>query len=139
MKLKRLVSDRFEILACMDDGSCPTEDFLQTGEETTVALREGLLEMLKVVAANGFASRAVPVAWTHEVNKKNKIFEFIKGPLRLFYFKGNGNQIVICTSGTRKSGRKADKGLVAQAVGFKKQYEQAVQSRSLIVEEDDEN
>lgn len=54
----------------------------------------------------------------HEVNKKEAIYEFIKGRLRVFcYFTGDGG--VVLTNGTLKQGQKVDSAAVADAIRAK--------------------
>lgn len=136
MKLKALYAAEYEVVAVVgDDGSCTVEEFLRTGEATTKASREGLAQMLRTVARIGL--QEVPAAWSHEANKKEQVYEFRKGPLRLFYFKGQGRQIAVCTLGVRKTGSKADKGAVAKAAACRKEDFAAVQANALEVIEDE--
>lgn len=138
MQLKTLYAAEYEVVAIVDDGGlCAAEQFLSTGEETTRASREGLAQMLRTVARMGLQD--VPAAWSHEANKRDQVYEFRKGALRLFYFKGQGRQIAVCTTGVRKSGNKADKGAVAKAAAYRKEYFAAVQSNTLeVIEDEDE-
>lgn len=119
----------------MDGETCPAETFIVCGEKSTAAARAGLLEMMGHVADKGL--RDVPSGWFHEADKANGIYEFIKGPLRLFFFKGNGRDIAICTSGVRKSGQKADKASVTRAVDLKKDYTAALANKTYEVVEDE--
>lgn len=136
MKLKILFEGRFKIVAIMEGDTCPAETFLLDGEEDTAAYRTGLTQMLEYVAENGLA--AASHAWLHEANKRDQIFEFIKGPLRLFFFKGSDGQIAVCTSGVRKKGQKADKHAVARAVTLRTEYLAAHTDHSLeIIHEED--
>lgn len=137
MLLKLLFEDVFSVVATTHDGSCSTEAFLNSGEATTKAAREGLYEMLKHVAERGL--EGVPAAWVHEANKKESIYEFIKGPLRLFFFKGKDGQVVVCTDGVRKKGKKADRKSVKKAVALRKEYLEAVDNGTLDLVEDDES
>lgn len=120
----------------MDGEECPSEDFLYNGEATTEATRSGMIEILKYVAENGLSNTS---AWVHEANKKHGIYEFTKGKLRLFFFKGNNDQISICTTGTRKTQRKADKASVNKAIEYQKEYIDATTNNTIILIEDDEN
>lgn len=108
----------------MDGKNCPVLDFLTVGEASTSSVRAGLIEMLTHVAENGL--QGAPSKWFHEADKASGIFEFIKGPLRLFFFKGNGRDIAVCTIGVRKSGQKADGLVVKASVRWKKDYVSAV-------------
>jgi hypothetical protein len=135
MKVKVLAEDNFRIVAVMDGAECPAETFLQEGEKSTEAARFGLLEIIGHVAEKGL--NAVPSGWFHEADKEKGIYEFIKGPLRLFFFKGNGKDIAICTSGVRKSGQKPDKSSVKKAAGLKKCYAAALANKTYEVVEDE--
>lgn len=108
----------------MNGDACPVDDFIQKGEATTLAARNGLTKILEYVAESGLQN--TPVAWVHEVNKQHGIYEFIKGPMRLLFFKGNGKDIAICTSGVRKNGQKVDKSAVKASIELKKNYVAAV-------------
>jgi hypothetical protein len=137
LKLKVLAEGEYEIVAVMDGDACPAEAFLTEGPSDTYATRAGLVEMLKEVAQSGF--HGVPGKWCHEANKKEQVYEFIKGPLRLFYFKGSGKQIAVCTGGARKKGNKADAGAVAFAAGMRKAYFKAVKENTLEIVSDEED
>ena len=116
MKLKVLFEDRFRILAVMDGDGCPVEAFLDDDEPACT----GLLHMLEVVAELGL--EGVSSKWFHEVSKADKISEFIKGNLRLFFFKGRGRDIAVCVECRMKKGQKADKGAVARAASTRARY-----------------
>lgn len=133
MKVKVLYSEQYEIVAVMDGETCPTEDFLENGEATTQASREGLAIILQHIAENGLNG----AAWVHEANKQEGIYEFTKGKLRLFFFKGANNQIAVCTTGIIKKQQKADKQSVNKAIGYKKEYSQAIETNSITVVEDE--
>ncbi len=135
MYIKSLADDKYEVVAVVVNGDCPVEQFLTDGEASTEAARSALLQMLYKVAE--FGLQTVPYKWSHEVNKREQIYEFIKGPLRLFYFKGEGRQIAVCTSGVRKSAQKADKAAVARAVKMRAAYFEAVQNKTLEVLSDE--
>ena len=120
----------------MVNEDCPTEIFLTMGEESTRAAREGLLTMLETVAEKGL--HGVSSKWIHEANKKDEIYEFVKGPLRLFFFKGTDGQIAVCTSGVRKTTQKADKSLVNKAAEMHKAYFSAIAGNKLEVVDDED-
>ena len=129
MKVKGLADDKYQVVAVMENGNCATELFLADGEASTKSARTGLVQMLERVAELGLQN--VPNAWLHEVNKPGQIYEFIKGPLRLFFFKGEGRQIAVCTTGVRKSGQKTDKASVVRAVKLRMDYFTAVKNKTL--------
>lgn len=134
MNVKSIIRSKFHIVAVMDGDECPAEIFLFSDDVATVALRENLFGMLRHLASSGFAN--CPSAWTHEASKQEKIFEFIKGDIRLFYFKGAGNQIAVCTTAKMKNSKKADKPSVERASKWRKQYEKAYKDETLTVIEE---
>lgn len=136
MRLKLLFGDNYQVVGVMDGDACETETFLNTGEETTRASREGLLQILRHIANHGLQNS--PTVWVREANKKERIYEFRKGDLRLFFFKGDGNQIAVCTSGVLKKGQKADKAAVNKAAALRKTYIAAVESQTIEVIEDED-
>ncbi len=115
----------------MDGDECPAVDFLLNGEAETESNRQGLVEMIDFVAENGLD--AAPVKWIHEADKQKKIYEFIKGSLRLFFFRGKNGQIAVCTTGIRKSGQKADKSSVNKAAEYRNSYLSAYEGNTLRV------
>lgn len=131
MKVKELAVAQFRIVAIMEGEACPAEDFLTQGEAAYEANRDGLLVMLKHAAQNGLDS--LPAKWSHEVDKNDAIYEFIKGKLRLFFFKGTNGQIAVCTSGVIKKTKKVDKGEVDAAARHRAAYFQAVAEGTLQV------
>lgn len=120
VQVKLLAADNYNIVAVMDGDICIVEDFLVNGEATTLAARQGFTQILEYVAEHGLQKASS--AWLHEVDKANGIYEFIKGSLRLFFFKGNGKDIAICTVGGRKKGSKVDKFAVNSSIVWQRKY-----------------
>jgi hypothetical protein len=137
LKVKILFEAQFKIVATMDGENCPAEQFLLDGEDATEAARTGLVQILEFLAENGLGKASH--AWLHEANKEEQIYEFIKGPLRLFFFKGNDGHIAVCTQGVRKNGKKADKAAVAHAADLRSKYESAHKQHTLEIIEDEED
>jgi hypothetical protein len=135
LNLKILSQDVYRVLAVKEGERCPAEDFLTQGEKTTAAYRAGLVRFIQEIARNGL--QQVPSAWWHEANKEHGIYELIKGPLRLFFFKGANGDIAVCTEGTRKSGQKADKARVQKAIQYKKTYLTAIEKNTCELEQHD--
>lgn len=135
MQVKSLFDDRYRIVAVLNGDKCPVEEFLALREATTQAARKGLITFLTYVAEHGFQN--APSTWTHEVNKQNGIYEFIKGPLRLFFFKGKDRDIAICTVGGRKKGQKVDQSAVAASISCKDKYDTAYANGTYEVIEDE--
>ena len=135
MRVKVIASSRYRLLATMDGDGCPAQEFILQGDANTRSWRMGLAKMLDVVSERGLAN--VPRAWCHEADKERGIYEFRKGALRLFFFKGQGNDIAVCTTGLRKDQSKADRPAVALADKLRNAYFAACKANQLEVLEDD--
>jgi hypothetical protein len=132
LKLKPLAEDEYIVFGVVENDACSVEQFLIEGEDTTFASRKGLLDMMNHISENGLND--LPYGWTHEANKKEKIYELIKGKLRIFYFKGAGNHIAVCCGTDYKSQRKANKGEVEKATKYREGYFEAVENNTLEIE-----
>ncbi len=137
MRAKVLAQAKFRVVGIMEGDTCPSETFLSVGEEASQASRAGLARMLAHVAQHGL--QGCPGNWYHEANKQWGIYEFIKGHLRLFFFKGENGDIAVCTSGLLKKGQKADKSAVKRAHEWRTAYAQALRDKTYeVIEDEDE-
>jgi hypothetical protein len=118
------------VAAVMDADACPAEAFLVSGEAAYRGSRDGLTDLLERVATHGLDVLSTKLV--HEADKRRKVYEFIKGDLRLFFFKGAGDVIVVCTAGRIKKGQKVDRGAVEQAARWREEYQSAVASGAVI-------
>ena len=134
MELTVIVSDKYIVAAISNNGACETIDFLRDVEKTYKASADGLFDILNRVSTNGL--EPLPDSLSHLVDRKEKIYEFIKGHLRLFYFKGHDNLLVICTSVAIKKTQKVDKKQVDLAVRLKLEYLQSVKDGTIVLIED---
>jgi len=130
LKLKPLYEGQNFVVVCVHDGETyPVEDFLSSTNKSIQAYLSGLRDMIAYAAENGLEN--CPTKWLHEANKDEKIYEFIKGPFRVFFFKGDGDTIAVCTGFTRKSGDKADGGCVGYAAIKRREYFEAVKNGTI--------
>ena len=134
MELTIIFSDKYSVAAVSKDSVCKVTDFLQELENTYQANAEGLFDVMERVSTNGLDQ--LPYSLSHFVDKKEKIYEFIKGDLRLFYFKGHDNLLVICTSVVIKKTQKVDKKQVDLAIRLKLEYLQSVKDGTIVFIED---
>lgn len=134
MELTVISSDKYKVAAVSINGICPAMDFLENLESTYRSSGDGLLGLIDKVSRDGLAD--IPSVLCHEVDKNEKIFEFIKGKLRLFFFKGKGDLLVVCTSGTVKKTPKVNPQQVNKAIKCKHQYLKAVKENTLVIRED---
>ena len=133
MELTLIASDIYKVAAVSNNGSCPALDFIKSLEATYTSNGDALLALLDKVSRDGLADLSTVLC--HEVDKNEKIFEFIKGRLRLFFFKGKGEMIVICTDVGIKKSNKVDRSQVDKAIKCKQNYLNAVKENKLVVKE----
>jgi Phage derived protein Gp49-like (DUF891) len=136
LELVVIETDKYTVAAVLKNGNCEVTEFLEELEETYHASVDGLYALIGLVSKTGLQD--VSTKLSHCVNEEEKIYEFIKGKLRLFYFKGKGDLLVVCTSGIIKKTQKVDEKQVARAVALKKQYLQAVKDSTLVLKDNDE-
>lgn len=130
MKLKILAEDQYIISAIMSDDLCPIEDSFTRSDSNYKKNYIGLLDMLGRAAKSGlqqFSSEQ-----SHLINSDPKIFEFIRGKLRLIYFHGRGNMIVVCTEIIVKKTQKSDTRVVNKAIKAYEDYFESIKKDSLI-------
>lgn len=123
MELKVLNKDKFIVVAVTNRGHCDVEDQLtDENEDLTYRWRIRLLEMLEDISTQGLSAEHI---YSKCVNKTNKIYELKSGKLRLFYFKGSDNLIIVCTSLSRKTSQKVNQAEVERAIKYKNEFERA--------------
>lgn len=135
MRLRVLAKSKNRILGVEVGGECPSEAFLSDSEAEMDASRIGMRMVLNHLCEHNFDSVS---NWIHQVNKTEKIYEIKKGRLRLFFFRGDGSDIAICTTGLVKKTQKVDPSAIAKAVSMKTQYWDAVARNAIKVITDDD-
>lgn len=124
MELTILSSDQFMVVGISKDGVCIPEEYLLglgNSYEASVTGLFLLLERVSEIGLQGISSKHIRL-----VNHKEKIYEFRKGDLRLFFFHGAERVLVVCTSAIIKKTQKVDDREVSKAIEFKKQYQKSV-------------
>jgi hypothetical protein len=136
LKLKLLYKgQKYQIAATYEGEACPVDDFLNSNDPSIQGYLDGMANIIEYIANNGFHNS--PSDWCHEASKPEKIYEFIKGPFRIFFFKGEAETIAVCVCYVRKSGKKADKTSVNYASEKRKEYESAIEANCVeLIKED---
>ena len=106
-------------------------------ETSYQASADGLLGLLERISLDGLLK--IPATLSHCVDKNEKIYELIKGKLRLFYFKTEDDFLIICTTALIKKTQTVDPKHVKKAIRLKHAYLNAVRRKTLIVIEENEN
>ncbi|MGK9450763.1 hypothetical protein ACSSZE_05765 [Acidithiobacillus caldus] len=134
MHLIRLFSDtRFSVVAVEENGECPALKFVTMRDKQYGASRKGLFEMLRRAAIEGLEGFSTSMC--HEADKGERIFQFVKGDLRLLFFKGKDGELIVCVGGHIKKGQKASQLEVARAARLRKQYLEAKKTGAVVIVE----
>lgn len=140
MKLKILLespSSHVKIVAIMDGDSCETEEFLNDLAENYQASADGLFRLIEQIVERGLD--ALSTKQCHQVDKTNKISELIKGDIRLLFFKGHGDTIIVTTHALIKKTRKTPEKDKNKAIRHKKAYQLAHDKKQIyFVKDEDE-
>lgn len=139
MKLQRLESRSWDVTAVLDehDGDlyCPLIDFLTDLGKQYEGAASGLFDFFHRFSVSGRDTFNDELC--HYVDKDEKIWEFIKGDIRVLWFYGNGSRIIICSHAFIKKSRKTPEKEVNRAISVKKKYEVAAKKgRVEIIEEE---
>lgn len=100
------------------------------------ASAEGLIHLIERIAEHGLDGLSTKLC--HLVDKENKIYELIKGDLRLLFFKGHCDILIITSHGFLKKSQKTPDNEKNKAVRYKKQYQQAHDAENIDLIEDRE-
>ncbi|WP_440064843.1 type II toxin-antitoxin system RelE/ParE family toxin [Pseudomonas syringae] len=100
--------------------SCPLTASLGSLGANYEKSLDGLLSLLAKFSEHG--QRMLNDGICHEIDENEKLFEFIKGDLRLIWFYGKGNKIIICSHCFIKKGRKTPIAEKSIASKIKKEY-----------------
>jgi len=141
MKLLRLERSLWDVTAVVeesvDDDCCPLTDFLTDIGAQYAGSASGMYDLLERFAESGKETFSDDLC--HLVSKDEKIWQFTKGRLRVLWFYGQGNRIVVCSHGFVKQSQKTPKKEINRAISTKKQYETAAKINAVtILEEEDD-
>ena len=127
MYLKPIRLGHYEVYAvAKDPNDCPLLEFLFGLGANFKKDRDRMLALLYTVAERG-PSKNTDIS--HQI--RGKIYEFIQGRLRIFWFYDAGKTI-ICTSGFVKEDQKTPRAELDSAEHFMKQYREAKKAGKLI-------
>ena len=139
MKLLRLERSLWDVTAVIeggnDDECCPLTDFLADIGTQYPGAASGMYDLFERFAVSGKEKFSDDLC--HLVNKDEKIWQFTKGRLRVLWFYGHGNRIVVCSHGFVKQSQKTPKQEIKRATSTKKQYEAAVKVNAVTILEEE--
>lgn len=110
------------------DGRSQVEIFMDELPLAFEANLNGLLIMMERHSKLG--PDAFNSAQCHYVDQGEKIYEYIKGRLRFFWFE-DGDKVVVCTHGVVKKTQKTPKREIQRAIRVKRAYTDSKSLKSL--------
>lgn len=134
MQILVMHSNQHKVGAVGNLTSCEAMEFLTNPEASYQASADGLLTLLERISHEGLNN--LPDVLSHCVDKNEKIYELIKGKLRLFYFKTDEDFLIICTTGLIKKSQAVNQKHVKKAIRLKNVYLAAVKLDTLTVIEE---
>jgi phage-related protein len=103
MLLKEIKKKNWTICAIQDEkGCCELLDWLgkNQADANFRSSAVGLIALFEHVAENGIQDLSDKLS--HQIDAKYKLYEFIKGKLRVIYFV-DADKIIVCTHGFNKT------------------------------------
>ncbi len=122
MKLKIICRNRWTVVSPVTNGTDSSfESFFEQCQKAggLNSSLSGIYLMMEAHSVHG--SRHFNTSQTHCIDSKEKIYEYIKGSLRVFWFEDEG-RIIVCTHGIVKKSQKTKKQDIDKALGVKKSY-----------------
>lgn len=132
MQLQRLNEEgHWDVYAEVLHGQCELLDELAklADDPRSRGYAEGMVVLLDQIPPQG--PRQLGAMLFHYVDKKNEIYEFIKGPFRLLCFHADG-RVVVCSHIFRKSSNKTPKSELRRAIALRERYLAARANGSLM-------
>lgn len=125
MKIYPLNSKAWSVYAVVNesdpnDETCELLDFLDGLPAKFHGSRDGMFQYFERFATLG--QSAFNDAICHYVDKDEKIWEFIKGDIRVLWFYAGHDRVIICNHGFIKSSNKTPNSDKKKAIKAKKQY-----------------
>lgn len=141
MKIIQLTSKAWSVYAVVTDTNiseetCELLDFLDALPAKYRGSRDGMFQYFERFADLG--QSAFNDATCHYVDKDEKIWEFIKGDLRILWFYAGHDKIIVCSHGFRKSGQKTPASQKVKAIAAKNKYLADKASNNIVVVESNE-
>lgn len=134
MRLRVLEHGRWQVVAPLDvdRDDCPVAAWLAAMHREHPKAVEGLLHLLRRAATDGPMHLGDTLC--HQVDAGARVFEFIKGRLRLLWFYGEGARLVVCSHGFLKASQRTPRAEIARAVACATAYRAAVEADEIAIE-----
>ncbi len=138
MRFLRIInSPKWDIVAVVEEEhgqqSCGLLDFFEQLEKSGGfnGSIDGMFALLEHVATSERGPNELSDKLCHLVDGKHQIFEFIKGRIRILWFYGEANKLIVCSHGFIKKTQKTPKEEVGKCVTIMERYQQAHQDNAV--------
>lgn len=140
MYLRPITKGRWAIYeVCNSDGTSPLLAWCSGLNKKYEGSIKRLFATLSQVANTQQGPTLLPKERSHEANKKENIFEFIAGDLRLFWFYSqHQKKVIICGCQHLKKSQKANKKEVDRIIKIKREYVVAFKADNITYFDDEE-
>lgn len=140
MFLKPIEQNRWTFYAfCKDDHSCPLLDFLNALDSRYKGDLSGLVARIEKACQDQHGPRLLPKEISHQIDKKNKIYQITAGKLRLLWFYSERERsVVVCSHAFIKSTRKTPSKHVNKAIKTRDDYFSDYNADRIFIIKDDE-
>ena len=132
MRLNLLISDEWSIYEIDATGRTIEDEYLKHGDDES-----GLFALFEHVVSQKLGPTNLSTSMSHEIDKSNSIYEFVKGRYRVAYFIDDG-KLIICTHCFYKKTGKTSKIDRQQAIRLKKSYLLAKSKKELEFSEEED-
>lgn len=131
MRIKSLCSGKFCVATVFDAASQRAEitAFLSGVESQYEASAKGLDVLFNRYAQHG--RNGLTIEQFHEANKKERIWEFTKGRLRVYCFLEDDGNVLLLSHGIVKKNQKAKSADIERAAALRDRYIRAKQAGNL--------
>lgn len=107
----------------IDEQCLYLDEFIKHSNDASfVKHAQGMVKLFEKVATNPQGPRCLNDDQCHQIDKKNKIWQFTKGRLRVLWFYGDG-KLIVCSHVFVKRTKKTPKAELNKAVNIKRIYE----------------
>ena len=133
MNLLLIEKGTWEFYAVCDDrGRCEILRFFAELDKRHAAAHDNLLALIRRVSHDPQGPACLPDSKSHYIDKREKIYEFIAGKIRLVWFYSPfERRVIVCSHAFIKKSGKTPPTVKNNAISIKKKYEAAYRSRNI--------
>lgn len=124
----------WQVVAISEGMECPLRRFLMEAEPNYRRHADRMRGLIEHAASVPRGPIELGDAVCHQVDARHQIYEFIKGPLRVLWFYGEGGKLVICSGGFVKKSQKTPRHEIDRAVEAQRNYRIAARRGDIRIE-----